>query len=78
MKKIEDYKAWWRKPYNEKVLNCEDCPYNEQFDSWEGKLPCGHQMCWADAMREQLIRNGLDPDEDDMCCDDALELNFEV
>lgn len=28
--------------------NCFDCPENQNFDSWEGKLPCGQQNCWVD------------------------------
>ena len=27
---------------------CENCPENRNFDSWEGKLPCGQQNCWVD------------------------------
>lgn len=27
--------------------NCDECPENKGFDSWEGKLPCGQQNCWV-------------------------------
>ena len=34
--------------YNkDNVCNCNECPYNEGFDNWEGKLPCGQQNCWV-------------------------------
>lgn len=28
-------------------FNCENCPENQGFDDWEGKLPCGQQNCWV-------------------------------
>lgn len=32
--------------YNEKnYMNCDECPENQDFDSWENKLPCGQQNC---------------------------------
>ena len=34
--------------YNEaNEYNCTECPENEHFDDWEGKLPCGQQICWV-------------------------------
>lgn len=34
--------------YNpENIGNCSECPMNEDFDSWEGKKPCGQQNCWV-------------------------------
>lgn len=34
--------------YNEKnYMNCDECPENQDFDSWENKLPCGQQNCWV-------------------------------
>lgn len=27
--------------------NCSECPENEGFDSWGGRLPCGQQNCWV-------------------------------
>lgn len=29
------------------IMNCNECPENQDFDSWENKLPCGHQNCWV-------------------------------
>lgn len=34
--------------YNEKnIMNCSECPSNEGFSNWDGKLPCGQQNCWV-------------------------------
>lgn len=29
------------------IMNCNECPENQDFDSWENKLPCGQQNCWV-------------------------------
>jgi len=32
------------------VLNCKDCPMNEDFSSWPGtRLKCGQFRCWVSA-----------------------------
>ena len=46
----KEVKAYLKFMYNEKnAYNCENCPENHGFDSWEGKKPCGQQRCWVDA-----------------------------
>ena len=52
MKTLEELKKE-RKEYcdfmfNENnIMNCNQCPENKDFDSWESKLPCGQQNCWV-------------------------------
>jgi len=29
-------------------MNCTECPYNEEFDDWQNRLPCGQWHCWVD------------------------------
>lgn len=31
----------------ENVMNCEKCPMNEGFDSWQDRKPCGQFRCWV-------------------------------
>lgn len=40
-----NYVEFMYNPENEH--NCNECPENKGFDSWEGKLPCGQQNCWV-------------------------------
>lgn len=42
---VKNYIDFMCNPDN--IHNCEECPANEGFDSWEGKHPCGQQNCWV-------------------------------
>ena len=40
-----DIKAYVDFMYNrDNEHNCSECPENEGFDSWGGRLPCGQQL----------------------------------
>lgn len=46
MDKREEYIKFM---YNEENShNCENCPENNDFDDWQGRLPCGQWHCWVD------------------------------
>jgi len=35
--------------YNrENIRNCENCPYNNDMDDWQDRLPCGQYRCWVE------------------------------
>jgi hypothetical protein len=41
--------------FNEKnIMNCNECPENSDFDSWENKLPCEQQNCWVYCHTKEL------------------------
>ena len=46
IEKVGEIRAFDSDPEN--IRNCKACPRNEEFSSWEGKLPCGQQHCWVE------------------------------
>lgn len=39
-------RRWLADPENSG--NCEECPYNEHSNGWQGQYPCGQFHCWVD------------------------------
>lgn len=50
MTSTEDYATEYKKfMYDESnIMNCQNCPENNNFDSWQDKLPCGQWHCWVE------------------------------
>ena len=43
---------------------CENCIYNQEFDSWPGyRLPCGQFNCWLE-IEAELEEEEINEDED--------------
>lgn len=46
----EEIKAYLDFMYDEKnEYQCYNCPANDGFDNWQGRLPCGQYRCWVTA-----------------------------
>ena len=33
--------------------NCKECFYNEGYDDWQNRKPCGQWNCWVDICQEK-------------------------
>lgn len=48
---FEEVREFLFNPNN--VHNCEHCPYNDGFDNWQDRLPCGQWHCWVSLHQEE-------------------------
>lgn len=46
-KEIKEAKAFLADPAN--VHNCTACPFNDGFDDFQHRKPCGQWNCWVEA-----------------------------
>lgn len=42
---VKAYMDFMYNPKNE--FECDKCPENHNFDSWQGRFPCGQWNCWV-------------------------------
>lgn len=50
----EALKQWLVDPDNEE--NCEECPYNDGYDSFQHRKPCGQWNCWVTILYKEEER----------------------